>query len=65
MWQDALALLIVALAVLMLVRIYAPNLRIFGKRSAASAPTTNPNAASYTPGCAACSSRSSCSSAKK
>lgn len=62
MWQDALALLIVALAVLMLVRIYAPNLRIFGKRSTT---TTNPNAASYTPGCAACSSRSSCSSAKK
>ncbi len=63
MWQDALALLIVALAVLMLVRIYAPNLRIFGKSR--TTPTTNPNAASYTPDCAACSSRSSCSSAKK
>lgn len=61
MWQDALALLLVVLAVLMLVRIYAPGVRLFGKR----AFSPNHSEQSYTVGCGGCSSRSSCSSAKK
>ena len=62
MWQDAVALLIVALAVLMLVRIYAPGLRIFGKTRTA---TDSSAEQSYAPGCGGCSGRSTCQSAKK
>jgi len=57
MWQDALALLIVAVAVLALLRLYLPGLFRFGGRRASDALAQKAPSAG---GCSGCALGSSC-----
>ena len=62
MWQDGLALFIVVIAVLAMLRIYAPvGMVRFGARRGSDSPVKNAASAG---GCSGCAAGSSCSKAE-